>query len=448
TIPPEPDRFTTMLEVAKFKSIVTFEQNFNEIDSSLYGSVRESFLIDKSNLPCIENEEAKWCANSKKPKDWILLKKPENSTIDYDFYSYSVPVCVDGILVAGTPGRASCQKEARMRLGNRNSNIHSNGPALIDAREEMKPELTPGRVPPDRFGSNMPPGWKRLNDKFRIGLGRLWEQIAKYLGKGLDNHKFWQLVAIHRIWVICIPYQSLWDFITISLIDKKGKTLWRKVRDIGELSIKHNENESFELYDISGNLIGPDLKLKNWESEGKEHPNIGWQMNLLTFLMSTLSIRDNKIILLPSLRLDKNDVLAQYAKSDHHFGISRVLIDYAGIASDALTVETPYPTANRHHPLVKLYHEAQYNSELSDLEEFAAAFVPCISDTVSSKKGSTSINNPGYWQKRVAHLYFSVNWERYDSSLKPSYKIWTKDEWVNFGENDFIKWRDCPARIE
>ena len=446
TIPPQPERIPTLLEVSKIESIVTFEQDFAEVDKSLYGSARESFLIDENRLPCIENREAKWLGKPEGPrKKWDLVLLPANNAVDYDLDLYSVPVCVDGILVAGPPGRASCQKVVRRRLGDRNSNLHTKGPALIDARGEMKPELTPGRIPPGRFGVDLPPGWKRLNDKFRMGLGRLWGQMANYLANGLDYREFWRLTVVHEIWVPCIPHQCLWDYIAVSLIDQNGATLWQKVRDLGEMSMRKSEDDGFDLHDSKENKVGPDSQLIEWEHEGEERPNLIWHMKSVALLMSTLDIRDNKIVLVPTPPSDPSAMLSMYGLLSR-IGVSMFLIDYVGIASGALTVETPYPTANRLHPLARLSHGARYVNEPSDLEEFAKAFVSCISETVSAKKGSTSLDLPGYWHKRVAHLYFAVNWERYDNSLKPPYRIWTAEKgWFDFEEDDLVRWRDCSA---
>jgi len=56
------------------------------------------------------------------------------------------------------------------------------------------------------------------------------------------------------------------------------------------------------------------------------------------------------------------------------------------------------------------------------------------------------MNNPGYWQKRVGHFYFDVQWEQYDTTLHPPYKIWTSGEgWRDLDEEDFSKWRDAPV---
>lgn len=447
-IPPNIETTPTILEAAKIKNIITFEQNLTDIDESLNGNARLSFLLDDSGMPSIENNEAKWVGTTEGArKKWDLVLSHEDRHFDYDYDEFSTPVCCDGILVAGTPGRASYRKDVKARLGSYNSTIQFNGTALIDARGELKPELTPGRTPPRHF-FDMPPGWKRLNDKFRQALGLLWKNLAVYLAKGLNGDVFWKLTSIYGIWVPCIPHQILWDVVPVCLARPDGEFLWKKICDLRELFLHSNDESGFVLRDSYGFNIRPNMKLGKWESQGNERPNFSWHMNSTVLLMSNIEIHNSQVTLF--LRPPSQSIipLSQHANFSH-VGINMFFVDYTGNASDALTLETPYPTANRSHPLVKVNTNAKYLSEKNDLQEFAAAFLPCISETLSSKEKTPSLEEPGYWQKRVAHLYFSVQWDRYDQSLKPPYKVWSMERgWYNFTETDLGKWRDSPAQIK
>jgi hypothetical protein len=124
-------------------------------------------------------------------------------------------------------------------------------------------------------------------------------------------------------------------------------------------------------------------------------------------------------------------------------------LNYTGVAREAVAVETPYPTANRNHALSRIAHESRYASQPTDLQRFARSFVSCIAETVSSRKGSPSMNKPGYWQKRVGYLFFDVQWDRYEGTLRPPYNIWTRETgWIAFGEEHFAEWRDAPVELE
>jgi hypothetical protein len=210
----------------------------------------------------------------------------------------------------------------------------------------------------------------------------------------------------------------------------------------------HTSEDSFVLRDHLGLTVGPDSDLKAWEKQGEEPPHLEWSMNSIVLLMSCLDIRDGKVILYPSPPSPPRLPLAQYAKSSV-FGVRALLLNYVGNAGDALSVQTPFPTANRNHALTKLYHQARHASQRTDLQTFARSFVLCISESLSTREQTPSLDKPGYWQKRVGHLYFSVRWDQCDASLQPPYKLWTEGKgWFWFREEDFARWRDSPAQIE
>lgn len=442
-IPASPDTTPTLLEFAQVQNCICLHQDLSQVSPSLHGFARESFLTDDTGLPCLANSEAQWRGKTEGTrKKWDLELLPTDRKLDYNYMKWSVPVCVDGILVAGTPGRPSYFEDVRMRLGSRNSNIYSHSPALIDARGELKPEITPGRVPPDHIGLDLPPGWQRLNDAFKQGLGLLWEQLTGYLRRGMCPETFWKLVVVHDVSVGWIPCITLWETLSVSLTKDDHRTSWRLVRELGGLSMCRGSDGGFVLRDHQGWRVGPDSDLDAWEKQGEERPHLGWSMNSIALLMSCLNVRDGKVILSPSPPSHPRVSLAQYAESSR-LGVSMFLIDYVGNVSNVLAVQTPYPTANRNHALAKLYHQSRHASEPTDLQTFARSFVPCISRSLSTRRQTPSLDEPDYSQKRVGHLYFSVRWDQADASLRPPYRLWTEDKgWFSFREQDFAQWRD------
>ena len=442
-IPPQPEPIPTFLEDAGIKKLLTIEQKFVEIDENLGGEIRESFLLDEDQIPCLANDEAKWCARCQGTnKCWALHVAKDGKIVNNDT-SYDSPVCVDGILVAGPPGRASIRKNIRGLLGHRNSGIYGNGSALVDARGTLQPELTPGRIPPDHLLTNRPPHWQRLDDKVMEAVGRMWEKVLHYLNTGLSQEDFWKLALVYRTQVTCIRHQSLWDTLPVSLVAKDGECNWCKVRELGDLSIVVYDVKGFELHDVNEQRVRPSPSLEEWEKDGTNHPSLHWCMNTATLLMCSAQIRENSVVLTPGVPVEPNDMLAQYMVKGSGPWVDMFLLDYVGTAKDALAIETPFPSANRMHPLTKICHNSRYFSEKSDLETFAIAFVPCISKTVSSQKETPSLKMPRYWHKRVAYLYFEVDWARYDNNLKPPYKIWTSEKgWTEIGESDLACWRD------
>lgn len=448
-IPPRLEKAPTLMEYAGLTSCISLEQDLSAVSQNLRGYVRESFLVDDTGLPCLGNHDAEWRSKSQGArKEWDLLLLPEDRHLDYDFVEWSVPVCTDGILVAGTPGRPSYRKEVRMRLGSINSNIHSKSPALIDVRGDLKPELTPARTPPDHFGVDLPPGWKRLADTFRHGLGLLWEKLAVHLQRGLAGEPFWRLCVVHGISVGWIPHRTLWDCLPVSLTQEESGTLWRLVRELGDLSFDMNDDASFVLRDSDGNSIGPDAPLSEWERSGEEHPSLHWQMNSIALLMCGLDIRDGQVVLVPRAPNAGAELLARYA-SNSGLGVSMFYADYTGVAGEAVAVQTPYPTANRNHALSAIALESRYTSQPTDLQRFAQSFMSCIAEIVSTRKETPCLDKTSYWQKRVGYLFFDVQWDKYEAALCPPYKIWTSEVgWTAIDEEDFVKWRDASVRIK
>lgn len=443
TIPVTIEKTPTTLESANIKASLTFEQDLSEVSKSLRGFVRDSVLIDDHGLPSVDNREAEWIAKTERPgKEWILRSRTGTTSFERNVHGY-VSVCVDGILVGGNPGRHSDGDAVRYRLGSWNSGIYCDSPALIDTRGDLKPEITPGRTPPKENLSTQLPGWRRLNSSFNIGVGGLWKQLATYHSNGLLPQTFWQLAVIYRIPVEWIPPSTLWETLSVSLVDNNNGVVWLQVRELGELLMCADEEETFALRNKQGASVRPDQSLKDWEVTGEDHPSLSWRMRSSVLLMSVLDIRDDQVVVNPTVQLDRDIPLGMYTRCGT-IGVAGFSLDYAGSATNALAVETPFPTANRNHPLVALAHQCINANEPTDLQRFAQGFVACISETVSSKKNTPSIATVGYWQKRVGHLYFAVQWDQCDQSLKPPYQLWTKSKgWFSFSEVDFTRWKDA-----
>ena len=456
TIPPAFEITPTDFERAKFTNCITLHQDLSVISPCLGGFVRDSFLTDSKGLPCLANSEAEWRGTKDSGrKDWKLIsagaKPTQNARKEFESTSegieFSVPVCMDGILVTGTPGRFSYRKDVRMRLGFRNSEVYSHARALIDARGDLKPEITPARVPLEHSITDRPLGWRRLDDAFKQGSGLLWEQLAHYLSRGLSPGIFWKLAVIYDISVPWIPHNTLWETISVMLLKEGGNSSWKQVQKLGALSMEWDSKEALALRDREGLLIGPDTALDFWEMEGEERSSLRWMMNMVTILMSDFDIHDAVVRLRPLAPRTERAYLGKYVIRSR-FEISTLLVEYAGNASDALAIESAFPTANRSHPLVKLFHESQYVSEPNDIQSFVNSFIPCISQSVSTKKGTLSLDDLDYWHKCVGHYFFAVQWDRYDASLRPPYKLWTKGRgWFSLTEEDFSMWRNVAATI-
>ena len=91
----------TKLEEARVEKCKTFSQNFSEIDNQLNGQVRTSILIDEKGKLSIANSEAIWgLEDHGRP----VLRFPGHDP-SKTYYEEQDQLCLDGILVCGTPGR-------------------------------------------------------------------------------------------------------------------------------------------------------------------------------------------------------------------------------------------------------------------------------------------------------------------------------------------------------
>ncbi|MCX5817051.1 MAG: ATP-binding protein [Proteobacteria bacterium] len=434
-IPPEPEKIPTLMEYAGLKNIVSYEQNFCEIDVRLGGSMRESFLIDQQGLPAIENAEAAW-KTRENSKDWELFvgdKKIE----DYPWNEHDgITISADGILIAGEPGRASFKRDSRI-LGYTNSQIYGPMATLLDVRGEMKPELTPARTRPDRSLFNSPPGWRRLDECVGEASGKIWGKVATRLEEGLLQETFWKLGTIYRASFRNITPEALWSNVGVSVIG--SKTVWPKISHLGKLTIDKAER-GFKLRTEDGSTIGPDENLQRWEETGTNHPELLYKMNSLVLLMSVAIVEDKNITLMPEVPNPFDGLLSHYYVGERI--LTGYLIPFKGVASKAIALQTPIGIANRSHPLSQLYVKSRLLKKKNDIEEFASYFLTFITSILNLNEKSGSLEKPEYGHKQIGYQYFEVDWQNYDMCLKPPYTVWVQGKgWTIIDEGFFERWK-------
>jgi hypothetical protein len=149
-ISPQIAQSLTEMEKKSIQPSATFEQDFSEIHHLLNGIVKASFLTDNAGKLTIKNDSASW-----EVEDNGNLHNVEISLTDGDkLKHYNLregQTCIDGILVAGDPGRED--KERPYWLGSW-ANLIDLGRSsfILDIRGSIKPPITPARTPPDTFG--------------------------------------------------------------------------------------------------------------------------------------------------------------------------------------------------------------------------------------------------------------------------------------------------------
>ncbi len=444
SIPPVPEKVPTLMEFGGLKNIVTYEQDFSEIDDRLGGKLRESFLLNKNGLPCIGNAEASWKGHKRGTSvSWELYVR-EGKTIEHYPWAHDIPVCIDGILLAGPPARPKFYNQVRHRLGWRNSNVYSHS-ALLDVRGELKPEMTPARIPVDSSIIDLPVGWKRLQNLAHVAEGRLWSIVADMLNKGLTHEEFWKLGTVYHTSFSDIPYMNLWENVAILSKGANNHYEWIKISELGKLYLTA-DSQGVRLMTHDGKIVTPNKALEDWEKEGNECTSMLWRMTALVLLMCSATVANGAVTLMPTYPDNASDILSSYTLTSG-LGVIGLLLPFVGEASKALTLQTHFPISNRNHSLSKIYLESKYLKTKTDIQKFAEGFVPGIADSVSLKDKGPSIDKPGYWHKRIAHRYFSVNWSKYMEDMKPPYRIWFQDKgWSQIDEEDFKRWKDIPLK--
>jgi hypothetical protein len=357
---------------------------------------------------------------------------------------------MDGILVAGLPGRMSYRNEVRYWLGDRNSQIYAFCDGLIDIKGNIKPEITPAREPVEfRFG-NKSPSWEKIQFLVNHAEGKICEKISLFLNNGLSQEDFWKLAVIYDFWLPKMSFISIWNSIAVSVINN-NTSQWIKISNLNKLYLDDKTDNLQLIYKINNEncKISPSDSLRNWEKEGEDKPNLDWQMNVLVLLMSSLILEENQLTFILVYPEKPEDIVSQYTFSDGTPFISGFFISYKGELQNTLTVESNVKTFNKNHPLCGIYMQSKFLSKKTDLQEFSSSFLPCIADAIQPEKDiPNKLEKPQRWQKIVAHQYFSVNWAAYDAKYKPPYKIWSKDKgFVEITENDFKKWRDAKITI-
>ena len=435
-----PSHIPTLIEKSEInkKLFITRKYKFNDIDNLLNGEIRESFLIDEKGLPALSNEAAIWKFKSeeKARKSFVLIC---GETIHESRDYYDSQISIDGIHLCGVWGRPEWQqdKDLEFRMGSRPSHIYSL-PYSLDVRGNLKPEITPARVPFNDSSHNLPPKWKVLKNKVHQAAGKIWELLIKeFISKGLTDENLYKLLVAHNGNICDIPLTSLWQNFLVPLISEK-KTKWVRLSNLNSLTIQEN-GEDYCFVTKSGQTLKLPSSIDTWEKSGVDHPYLQRHINYLIIALSSLTIQNEKIKY--TLAPPDNDQLTanSLAISRHYTHIP--VLRYVGEVKDIITVQSSNKTANSSHPLVQ---QCLKSEKPNSLNEFASSFIPCIIDTINSEKQERSIEKPDRWMKYSAHCYFAVDWSKYeDGLLKPPYKILLKNgKTIEISTSDLKAWRD------
>lgn len=439
SIPPTLAPPTTPIEEAKIKSYVTYEQNFSEIHPLLGRVARASFITDENGLLTLSNDEGQWILDEKDTIYKIKLVLNDSREIK-ESSRPDDPICLDGILVAGDPGRED--KKRPYYLGMRASAIKlGHTEFLLDIRGQIKPPLTPARHPPDRFHDlfSKENRWSYINQLALRGQGRLWEQAAEQLAHGLDNEVFWQIVVInnqHDIHIDRMRAGKIWELISVPLLNNDDSLEWKRISDLGVIvpegytELKYND----------GRLIRGNGNLDRWQSK-ELGGMVKTHLATLVKLMSTIVISNGQVCLELRPPRDYDLIPAE------NYISSTMILPYDGSISRLLSVHTSFNNANDSHPLVKVALDSKLQENKNALEEFAAKAIDCLSDIKLFE--AEKDHNRLRWERSVGFLYEDVDWNGINNELKPPYLVRnTNGETVEITDEIFKQWAKHEIKMK
>jgi hypothetical protein len=435
-IPPEMTPMPTLIENSGIKQFVTFVQLFEEIDSRMKGEIRQSFLITEDGVPTLANAEASWCykKNHNHYKEVLKLKNGD------EFESASLreqegKLCLDGILVCGSPGR----RKENIFLGHRSNQLWVGTPYLLDVRGTLKPDITPSRIPPDSYLEKSK--WKRLYYLVELAAGRIWEKLTGYLEHGLDPDEYWKLVKLYSGSLNSMMSRFIWEYIKIPFKKSQNRNVWKEFATLNKLFIEPGD-ERFDLVGYDGIILSHTNEYKSWLVIEDENHDADGELKRLIISMSSLNIENGKIILkfVPPNYPDKAPM--EFFIVGYSPRTTIYTLPYLDKLSTALTIQCPIKSANRGNPLVQFALENQFVEKQDNIQEFALDVVKCLSNESTLDVLSSAEFRPTRYMKYIAHKYFEIDWAKYRCELKPPYQIWLKNKGlIEIDESDFENWR-------
>lgn len=431
SISPGIEKFKTEIEEAKISNVITFEQDFSEIDPNLRGYIRASFLVDDKDMPTLSNSEAYYLGSEiiGNHNPLLLLRTESNpetyKKIETDNWN---SLCQDGILICGKHGQRS-NHLGKIGIWSNNHIPLGEDCFILDVRGNLKPALTPARDPPDswRQGSD----WKRLRKLANQAHGRLWEKVAQLIGPTFNNQTFWALALIHRAPVPWMRTKVAWSKLSVPIVENEELIEWRRLDSLERvipqgyiISNKSGTNRFFRLLTKDSMEITASKELKQWEHPGYYNGNLVQQLHELIISMSTMSMLGGSPCI--SIQEPRHDE----TRADYAMG-SIFMLPYIGELSNAFTVQLPVNSVNFNHPLAKLALEAKYLEAPSDIQKFACSAVYTLGDSLilESINDSSKCNDP-WINRRLRHLgslYLSIDWDKYLQNFSPPYEIWHKE---------------------
>ena len=445
-IPATIDIKKTFLEECGINNLLTYEIDLTTVNKNLKGVMRQSFIADANGLPSLENAEAKWelkindrWAHTNDKYEMSLHNKLLNQSFNHHYHRLSdkTSICLDGILVCGSPGRSDYQDDHIERLGHITARIYTEHAVTMDIRGDIKPEISPAREPLEKGSAFDPPiGWRQLQDFINIGRGWLWEQVLSLSDKGLSPEMFWKLIVIYQGSPLHIPNNSLIKHLQLPI--ENG--YW-----LGLSSIKsfYTDNDFIYVKDLDEKVHCIQFS-DEIQALGKINVNQinfkYWLSNILTSI-SKLTIEGDQSTLFLRNFFDSDkpsDNIISQTISPITF------IPFDNLSKDYISTVQHINIANSEHPLYKHILKGKSLKQKDELQNFAESLLFSICHLIrefAEQKKPFTIKVKARYLKYTSIYYQNIHWDKYSNELRPPYKIFVdaKNTAV-ITEEDIIAW--------
>lgn len=437
SINPEISLLNTEIEESGCKNFRNYEVSFSDVNKNINGYIKVSVLLDTDKV-CISNNEAKWI---KTENESYVLQSENKAMIKNSFRQDDGQTCVDGILVCGQPGR---KRECRKLGWWANSiQLHQKHDSfLVNFNGELKPELTPSRVPPDKVFFDRPKSWQRANFLANVAVGKLWAKILKSLHDEKQPELFWKLLIIHEFWPGHISAKEILEHMYIPLKSKDGIFNWCRIDDLNHFYFGEGINDDSIKFE-DGSTISIPEELNEMRIK-KKNNDLLWAMNFLLRSISHLTLKDQILI----YRIDhtKQELIPMDSTlSKTPFGIV-LYISFEECLKECISVFDTSVILNKNNELVKRAHLNKYNNLEGELDLYINTVVHFFSDKDNVEiLSNKTISYVTRWSKILANRYKYINWEDKDSKFCPPYKIFIRDKgFFEITKDDLENWLSLP----
>jgi len=437
SLPAGPVAPPTLMERLHLKNIATLTQEFSAISPFLNGEIRTSVLLDKDGSFCIKNEEAGWEYRDLAGRKIPCLKLCSGQ--EYEVRDSENQTCLDGILVAGDPGRHGKREPLLGMHGN--PIFAGNAEFLLDIRGPIKPPLTPSRTPPQ--GARSPEGdpkWRYIQRCVELAEGRLWEQIVGRHGLN-PAATLWQLALLYDAPISSMRSGVIWDSIQIAVIEESNKVKWERLSRLDYLPVTLLQDK-IHLRTKDGAQLATASHLVEWMSgDADEQPfrNVIIAMASLEKAGSELRLR-----LLPPEEVGNVPVRLYWDRLFKTFNA----IPFLGGLKSLVSLKGADRIVNRDHPIVRHASESQFAVHPSELQLFCRTILSLMTQKEPMPSPATKGTMPLHY-RYIGGLHRNIDWSSVSANLHPPYSgILPNGEIFSIDASILGSWADAKPEPE